>query len=168
MKPPDLAAVTSKKGFAFRSFLIFVTVVAIILGILSYALAIFLKQDALMLYTQVLFFFGLAYIFASALAWTGFANLYRYSPTLLVGSRSYRRTVVHGDLYWEGRDQESLLIGSIFGLALMGLSALTALFSAEGVPWFFAFAILSIGLLAVLLAYVVIRRRRDAVALSRR
>jgi cobalamin synthase len=63
---------------------------------------------------------GIGYVFASLLAWTGFGNLYRYSPTLFLGSRSYRQAVARGSIGKEGRDPQSLWIGVLFGLSLLG------------------------------------------------
>ena len=76
---------------------------------------------------QVYALSGLAYVIASVLAWTGFANLYRYSPTLFVGSPTYRHQVVRGEMWKEGRDNGALVIGVAFGVAIMALGA--ALFS---------------------------------------
>jgi hypothetical protein len=72
------------------------------------------------LFRTILFLLGIGYVFASLLAWTGFGNLYRYSPTLFFGSRSYRQTVARGPIGKEGRDAQSLWIGVLFGLSLLG------------------------------------------------
>jgi hypothetical protein len=72
------------------------------------------------LFRTTLFLVGIGYVFASVLAWTGFGNLYRYSPTLFVASRSYRQTVARGSIRNEGRDPQSLWTGILFGVALLG------------------------------------------------
>jgi len=72
------------------------------------------------LFRTILFLLGIGYVFASLLAWTGFGNMYRYSPTLFLGSRSYRQTVTRGSIAKEGRDPQSLWIGVLFGVALLG------------------------------------------------
>ncbi len=79
-----------------------------------------LSRSFLGLLRLALSFLGLGYVIASVLAWTGFGNLYRYSPTLLAGSRSYRQMVAHGPIAKEGRDPQSLWIGILFGIALLG------------------------------------------------
>ncbi len=148
----------SAKGFAaFLSFM------ALLLAVLTALVAPVVQLSFLSVYPQVLFWIGLAYILASLLAWTGFANLYRCSPTLFVGSRSYRARIAKGDMYREGRDEESLLIGSLFGLALMGLGGLLGLLTAEGASW------VSIAALAAAVAFAglvarLARRRRAASA----
>jgi hypothetical protein len=83
------------------------------------------------LFRLILGLLGIGYVFASLLAWTGFGNLYRYSPTLFLGSRSYRQTVIRGSIGKEGRDAESLWTGVLFGLSLFGTAfALTDAISA--------------------------------------
>jgi len=77
-------------------------------------------MDPFALYQLFLVFLGVGYVFASILSWTGFGNLYRYSPTLFIGSPSYRKTITKGDMRKEGRDQASLAVGILFGLALLG------------------------------------------------
>jgi hypothetical protein len=72
------------------------------------------------LFRTILFLVGVGYVVASLLAWTGFGTLYRYSPTLLLGSRSYRQMVARGPIGKEGRDAQSLGIGVLFGLSLLG------------------------------------------------
>ncbi len=118
-------------------------VVAVLaLGILALVASRFVTIDALALYRLLLGFMGIGYVFASILSWTGFGNLYRYSPTLFVGSHSYRRTMA--TIAKEGRDRGSLGIGIFFGLALLG-SAL-ALFG-----WIFAGLVLAAAIGAVFL-----------------
>jgi hypothetical protein len=95
-------------------------VAVIILGILAFVASRFVTIDALVLYQLLLGFMGVGYVFASLLSWTGFGNLYRYSPTLFLGSHSYRRMIVQGTIAKEGRDRGSLGIGIFFGLALLG------------------------------------------------
>ena len=90
------------------------------LGVL---LAAILRMDVVSVLMQVYFWVGIGYIAASALAWTGFANMYRYSPTLFVGLPSYRRQIIKGQIWKEGRDNEAFLIGLCFGLAVLGLAA---------------------------------------------
>ena len=77
-----------------------------------------------MFYTlvQVYFWIGVAYACASILAWTGFGNLYRYSPTLFIGSRTYRQVVIDRKMWLEGRDDGELLVGLSFAGALIALA----------------------------------------------
>lgn len=83
------------------------------------------------LFQLILALLGIGYVFASLLAWTGFGNMYRYSPTLFLGSRSYRQTVTRGPIGKEGRDPQSLWVGILFGLSLLGTAfALTDAISA--------------------------------------
>jgi len=120
-------------------------VVAVLtLGMLAFLASRFVTIDALDLYRLLLGFMGVGYVFASILSWTGFGNLYRYSPTLFVGSYSYRRMMAQGTIAKEGRDRGSLGIGVFFGLALLG-SAL-ALFG-----WIFAGLVLAAAVGAVFL-----------------
>lgn len=108
---------------ALREFGTTYLVIAAILLVFS-AVVTYLAHMSFESVTMLLFLWGgFVYILAAALAWTGFANLYRYSPTLFIGSRSYRHRVMHGDLWKEGRDDESLLIGLAFGAALMAVGA---------------------------------------------
>src|SRR6058998_2759008 len=96
-------------------------VVAVLaLGILAFLASRFVTIDALDLYRLLLGFMGVGYVFASILSWTGFGNLYRYSPTLFLGLPSYRRTVAQGDMGKEGRDRQALAVGMLFGFALLG------------------------------------------------
>jgi hypothetical protein len=101
------------------------TYVVIASVLLIFSAGVTLVAHLSFLYVTMLLFLwgGLAYVLAAALAWTGFANLYRYSPTLFVGSRSYRSQVARGELFKEGRDDESLFIGLAFGAALMAVGA---------------------------------------------
>ncbi len=104
----------------------FLAVYTLIVAILFVAAVLVSLSTSWPLYTvvwMVYLWVGFGYVAASILAWTGFANLYRYSPTLLLGSRTYRRQIVHGQLWKEGRDDPALLIGIAFGLALVGLGA---------------------------------------------
>ncbi len=119
-------------------------VAVIALGILAFVASRFVTMDALALYQLVLAFMGVGYVFASVLSWTGFGNLYRYSPTLFIGSQSYRRTIVQGTIAKEGRDRGSLGIGIFFGLALLG-SALALC------GWIFAAAVLAAAIAVVFL-----------------
>ncbi len=93
-------------------------VAVVLLGIVGYAVARVASLDPIAFYQLLLALMGVGYVFASVLAWTGFANIYRYSPTLYIGSTSYRRSVVRGEMAQEGRDPEALAIGAVFGLAL--------------------------------------------------
>ena len=119
-------------------------VAVLVLGILAFVTSRFVTIDPIALYRLLLGFTGVGYVFASILSWTGFGNLYRYSPTLFIGSQSYRRTFAQGTIAKEGRDRGSLGIGISFGLALLG-SAL-ALFG-----WIFAGLVLAAAIGAVLL-----------------
>ncbi len=129
-------------------------------GVLTALVAPLLRMAFLTAYSQALFALGLAYLVASVLAWTGFANLYRYSPTLFVGSRSYRQRITKGEMYREGRDEESLLIGSLFGLALIGLGGLAGLVDAEGLSWISFLALGAVALAGLVAARLWGRRRR--------
>jgi len=106
-----------------RDFVKAYVVIAAILLVFS-AIVVLVAHLGFVYVTMLLFLWGgLAYILAATLAWTGFANLYRYSPTLFIGSRSYRHQVSRGELWKEGRDDEALLIGLAFGAALMAVGA---------------------------------------------
>ena len=105
---------------AFRSFGKAYIVAVVALGIAAFLASRFLPTDLFTLYQLFLAFLGAGYVFASILSWTGFGNLYRYSPTLWIGSPSYRKTITKGDIRKEGRDRESLAVGILFGLALLG------------------------------------------------
>src|SRR5205809_8062131 len=89
---------------AYLSFWKTYVVAVVALGIVAYVASRFLTTDPIGLYQLFLVFLGVGYVFASILSWTGFGNLYRYSPTLFIGSPSYRMAVAHGDLLKEGRD----------------------------------------------------------------
>lgn len=106
-----------------RDFVKTYLVIAAILVLFSAIIAVI--AHAAFLYVAMLVFLwgGLAYVLSALLAWTGFANFYRYSPTLFIGSRSYRRQIVRGDLFKEGRDDGSLLLGMAFGGAVMAVGA---------------------------------------------
>jgi len=110
----------SEFGRALRSFGKAYIVAVAALGIVAYVASRFLSMDAFALYQLFLVFLGVGYVFASILSWTGFGNLYRYSPTLFIGSPSYRKAIAKGALRKEGRDQASLAVGILFGLALLG------------------------------------------------
>src|SRR6058998_4161677 len=113
-------------------------VVAVLaLGILAFVASRFVTIDAFDLYRLLLGFMGVGYVFASILSWTGFGNLYRYSPTLFIGSPSYRKAVAHGDIRKEGRDRQALAVGILFGLALLGSGV--ALFG-----WLFAAGMIAV------------------------
>ena len=100
----------------------FVVIVAV-LFVLALLFAVVANASLVAIAWQVYALAGVAYVAASLLAWTGFANLYRYSPTLFVGSPSYRRHVIRSDMWKEGRDNQALVVGVAFGLALMALGA---------------------------------------------
>ena len=104
----------------------FLAVYALIVGILFVVALVVSVSTNWPLYTvvwEVYLWIGFGYVAASILAWTGFANLYRYSPTQFIGSRTYRQQIIHGQLWKEGRDDPSLLIGIAFGIALAALGA---------------------------------------------
>lgn len=103
----------------------FVVIVAV-LFVLALLFAVVANASLVAIAWQVYALAGVAYVAASLLAWTGFANLYRYSPTLFVGSPSYRRHVIRSDMWKEGRDNQALVVGVAFGLALMALGAALA------------------------------------------
>jgi hypothetical protein len=105
---------------AFRSFGKAYVVAVVALGIVAYVASRFLSTDLFTLYQLFLVVLGVGYVFTSILSWTGFGNLYRYSPTLFLGLPSYRRTVAQGDMGKEGRDRQALAVGILFGLALLG------------------------------------------------
>src|SRR2546426_10578247 len=129
---------------ALRSFGKAYIVAVVALGIVALVAARMLSMDPLALYQLLLGVLGVGYVFASILSWTGFGNLYRYSPTLFVGSYSYRRMMAQGTIAKEGRDRGSLGIGVFFGLALLG-SAL----ALSG--WIFAGLVLAAAVGAVFL-----------------
>jgi hypothetical protein len=122
---------------ALRSFGKAYVVAVAALGIVAYLGSRFLATDPIILYQLVLVFLGVGYVFASILSWTGFGKLYRFSPTLFVGSASYRSTMAHGDILKEGRDPRSLAVGVLFGLALLGSGV--ALFG-----WLFAAGMIAV------------------------
>src|SRR5207245_10563639 len=123
-------------------------VVAVLaLGILAFLASRFVTIDALDLYRLLLGFMGVGYVFASILSWTGFGNLYRYSPTLFVGSYSYRRMMAQGTIAKEGRDRGSLGIGVFFGPALLGSSLALA-------GWIFSGLVLAAAVGSVLLVWL--------------
>ncbi len=105
---------------ALRSFGKAYIVAVVVLGIVAYLGSRLLSTDPIALYQLILVFLGAGYVFASILSWTGFGNLYRFSPTLFVGSPSYRKTMAHGEILKEGRDRQALAVGVLFGLALLG------------------------------------------------
>src|SRR5438876_11894590 len=82
---------------ALRSFGKAYVVAVVALGIVAYVTSRFLTADPIGLYQLFVVFLCLRYVFASILPWTGFGNLYRYSPTLFIGSPSYRKAVAHVD-----------------------------------------------------------------------
>ncbi len=119
-------------------------VAAALLALLAFAVARVASLDAISLYQLLIVLIGVGYVFASILAWTGFANIYRYSPTLFIGSMSYRRSVIRSDqMAKEGRDTEALAIGILFGLSLIATGV--AFFG-----WMYA-ALVVVGVTAVLL-----------------
>jgi len=128
---------------ALRSFGKAYIVAVVALGIVAYVLSRLLSMDPFTLYQLFLVFLGVGYVFASVLSWTGFGNLYRYSPTLFIGLPSYRKMVSKGDIRNEGRDREALAVGILFGLALLGSGV--ALFG-----WLFAAGMIA---LAVVVGY---------------
>lgn len=65
-------------------------------------------------------FVGFGFIASSILAWTGFAMVYRVSPTLWFSSQTYRDLALRPELRAEGRDARALFTGLSFGLALLG------------------------------------------------
>ncbi len=106
-----------------RSFVIvYLVVVAVFLPI-AYVVATMLHRDLILTLAQVYLGIGFAYVVASIFAWSGLANFYRYSPTLFVGSRTYRQQIVRGNIWKEGRDDHAFVLGLGFGGALMGLGA---------------------------------------------
>src|SRR2546427_9208879 len=104
---------------ALRSFGKAYIVAVVALGIVAYVLSRLLSMDPFTLYQLFLVFLGVGYVFASVLSWTGFGNLYRYSPTLFIGSPSYRKTIAKGDIRKEGRHREALGVDILFALALL-------------------------------------------------
>src|SRR5437899_12496354 len=119
---------------ALRSFGKAYIVAVVDLGIVALVSARMLSMDPLALYQLLLVVLGVGYVFASILSWTGFGNLYRYSPTLFLGLPSYRRTVAQGDMGKEGRDRQALAVGMLFGFAILGSGvALLGWLFAEGI-----------------------------------
>lgn len=98
---------------------------AVIAILLALSAVLSLLAHVAFLYVATILFLGIgfAYVVASTFAWTGFGNLYRVSPTLFLGSRTYRQQIVRGALWTEGRDNHALLVGLAFGGALMGVGA---------------------------------------------
>jgi len=130
MTPP--MALEKAPDLSLRHFVISYAAAVPLLTLFAYVLWLVLRGDFLALYVQVLFWIGLGYILTSVLAWTGFANVYRYSPTLYIGSPSYRQRVASGALYWEGRSTAALVGGVLFGGGLIALAA--ALWNVLFVP----------------------------------
>jgi hypothetical protein len=128
-----------------RRFAKFYVVVAAFFFVIGVILAYLLHRDLLNMLAQVYFWMGLAYIAASTLAWSGVANMYRYSPTLFIGSRSYRQQIFRSKMGQEGRDDHAYLLGLAFGGALMGLGA--ALFE----PLFIVVDVLAVALVLLVL-----------------
>ena len=106
-----------------RGYIQLYLIVAVLFFVIGVILANLLHQDLVFVLSEVYLWIGLAYVAASTLAWSGVANLYRYSPTLLIGSRTYRQQVVRGRIWEEGRDNRAFVVGLSFGGALMGLGA---------------------------------------------
>lgn len=106
-----------------RGFIALYLVVVAIFFVVAVVVAEILHGPLLPTLAEVYFFVGVAYFAATTLAWSGVANLYRYSPTLFVGSPSYRQQVVRGQMWKEGRDDRAFLIGLSFSGALLGLGA---------------------------------------------
>ncbi len=144
--------------FHLKPFLVIYGFMIVFLGILAYLLAPLVKMSFLSALVQGLFWVGVLYSISALLSWTGFANAYRFSPTLFSGSPSYRRRVIGGALYWEGRDAGSLAVGLLFGAALMASAAVLQLADPAGVSWeFFALTLGALG--AVLLGVIAASRR---------
>ncbi len=134
-----------------RGFLELYLVVVVFFLVVGVILSSVLHQGLVSMLAEVYLFVGIGYLAASTLAWSGVANLYRYSPTLFVGSPSYRQQVVRGQIWKEGRDDRAFLVGLSFSGALLGLGA--ALYSPS-------FLIVdAIGVLAALVALRVLRAR---------
>jgi len=95
-------------------------VAVVLLALLAIGIGRLASMDVLPIYQLILVLIGIAYVFSSVLAWTGFASLYRFSPTLFIGSPSHRRFVMRPEILKEGRNTEALVIGSLFGLAFIG------------------------------------------------
>ena len=110
-----------RRGLA--EFLKTYVVVSAILALFSAVIAAVAHLDYLYAIMLVFLWGGFIYVLTAILAWTGFANMYRYSPTLFIGSHTYRQRALSGDLWKEGRDDEALLIGLAFGVALMAVGA---------------------------------------------
>lgn len=106
-----------------RSFVkVYLIIVALFFPI-AVLVATLIRQDVVVTLAEVYLGIGFAYVVASTFAWSGFANLYRYSPTLFLGSRTYREQILRGSIWKEGRDDGAFLLGLSFGAALMGLGA---------------------------------------------
>jgi len=129
----------SEFGRALRSFGKAYLVAVVALGIVAYVASRFLTTNAFALYQLFLVFLGGGYVFASILSWTGFGNLYRYSPTLFIGLPSYRKAMAKGDIRKEGRDRQSLAVGILFGLALLGSGV-------AFLGWLFAAAMIAVAI----------------------
>ncbi len=106
-----------------RGFVQLYLLIVAIFFVIGLVLARVLHQDIVFTLAEVYFWVGIGYVAASTLAWSGVANVYRYSPTLFIGSRSYREQIIRSKLWQEGRDDASFLLGLGFGGALLGLGA---------------------------------------------
>lgn len=106
-----------------RGFIELFLVVVAIFFVIGALVASLLQQPILSILAEAYVLVGTAYLVASTFAWSGFANVYRYSPTLFMGSPSYRQQAVRGAMWREGRDNHAFLVGLSFGAALIGLGA---------------------------------------------
>lgn len=106
-----------------RGFLAMYLLIAAILFVVALVIALATNLPLYTVTWEIYLGIGFGYVAASILAWTGFANMYRYSPTQFIGSRTYRQQVVRAQLWKEGRDEPALVVGIAFGLALAALGA---------------------------------------------
>lgn len=128
---------------ALASFAKVYGITVLLIGLIAFAVARVAKQDFIAFYQLLLVLMGIGYVFASVLAWTGFANIYRYSPTLYIGAHSYRQSIIRRDMAEEGRDEEALVLGILFGASLVGSGV--ALFG-----WLFALGVIAAAAAVVL------------------
>ena len=140
-----------------KVFLAVVAVTLLALAGLAALLVRFIPWDFLTMWTAVLVGLGAAYVFYAFFAWTGFANLYRVSPTLFFGLPSYRRVVVRSQMLKEGRDPDAFAYGLALGGTLVAIGA--ALYSL-------IFVAVDLAALALVIGVLLVVRRTGARARS--
>ena len=132
-----------------RTFLLALGVTLAVLAGLAALLAGKLRWNFILMWAALLVAIGGAYVFFAIFAWTGFANVYRVSPTLFFGLPSYRQVVLRGVVLKEGRDADALAVGLAFGGSLVAIGA--ALYEP-------IFAAVDLAGLALVLAFLLVVR----------